>query len=354
MRILQICPRYYPQFGGVEEHVRNISERLAKKHEVVVATTDPLGYLPREDFVEGVKVLRYKCFAPNEAYYFSRQLWKYLVSNSNNFDLLHAHAYGAFPALYAALAKNNAKLFFTPHYHAVAHSCFSKMLHVPYNLVGRKIFEKADKVICVSNYEKNIVLRSFKIDAGKIVRIPNGLNLKEFTGLKKPAKTHRTILCVGRLEKYKGINHIIKIMPKLSNDITFEVVGSGPYKKHLLDLAKKLGVENRVAFFQNLARSELIQRYAAADLYLQLSEAEAFGISVLEALATGVPCIVRVTSALSEWVDNRNCFGITDPTDTDRLVALINAVIGKKTEEVDREYDWDLIAAKLSVLYESC
>jgi hypothetical protein len=46
MKILQVCPKYFPSIGGVEEHVKNISERLAKKHEVTVFTCDPLGKLP--------------------------------------------------------------------------------------------------------------------------------------------------------------------------------------------------------------------------------------------------------------------------------------------------------------------
>jgi hypothetical protein len=45
MRLLQVCQRYSPYIGGIEEHARNISERLAKNHEVTIATTDPSGVL---------------------------------------------------------------------------------------------------------------------------------------------------------------------------------------------------------------------------------------------------------------------------------------------------------------------
>jgi len=43
MRILQVSPRYYPTIGGIEEHVRNIGERLAREHEVTVFACDPWG-----------------------------------------------------------------------------------------------------------------------------------------------------------------------------------------------------------------------------------------------------------------------------------------------------------------------
>jgi len=46
MKILQVSPGYFPAVGGVEEHVRNISERLAREHEVTVFATDPSGKLP--------------------------------------------------------------------------------------------------------------------------------------------------------------------------------------------------------------------------------------------------------------------------------------------------------------------
>jgi len=117
MRILQICPRYYPDIGGVEEHVKNISERLAKKHDVTVFTTDPSRKLPKQETINGVKIRRFKSWAPNEAYYFSRELKKCLMEDSYSFDIMHAHSYHAFPALYAAQAKGSNKLVFTPHYH---------------------------------------------------------------------------------------------------------------------------------------------------------------------------------------------------------------------------------------------
>ena len=48
MRILQVCLGYFPAIGEVEQHVRNISERLAREHEVTVFAADPSGRLPKE------------------------------------------------------------------------------------------------------------------------------------------------------------------------------------------------------------------------------------------------------------------------------------------------------------------
>jgi glycosyltransferase involved in cell wall biosynthesis len=353
MKILQVCPRYYPSIGGVEEHVRNINERLSKKYDVSVFATDPSGKLPKQEVINGVYVRRFKSWAPNEAYYFSRELKKYLMKNSDSYDIVHAHSYHAFPALYAAQAKSRNKLVFTPHYHGTGHTFFRSLLHVPYKFLGKKIFEKADEIICVSNYEKNLVMKHFQVDEKKVVVIPNGINLEEFRGLKKRSKNCRVILYVGRLERYKGVQYLIRALPRFDDDIILEIVGKGPYKKSLVKLVRKLGVENKVQFFQDLPRNELLQKYAGADLFVLLSKHEAYGISVAEALASGTPCIVSYTSALKEWVDNENCFGINSAINLDELVNLVNYVIGRSVRGL-KLLDWDEITGKLIKLYECC
>ncbi len=67
MNILQVCPRYFPDIGGVETHVQEISERLVRQgHHVEVVCTDPRGVHPSQDCINGVHVRRFRSFAPNE------------------------------------------------------------------------------------------------------------------------------------------------------------------------------------------------------------------------------------------------------------------------------------------------
>lgn len=332
MKIAQICPRYHPYIGGIETHVREISERLVKKDfEVDVLTTDPLGELPKEEVINGIRIRRFKSWAPSEAYYFSRDLRMYLMENSEEYDIVHAHSYHALPALYASQAKGRNRLIFTPHYHGKGHTLFRNILHIPYKYMAKLIFEKAEYIICVSNFEKELVMKKFRVDDRKIVVVPNGINLNEFEGLKKKRNDdYETILFVGRLEKYKGIDYLIESLTKLDKDIHLEIVGKGPYRQFLLKLVNKLGVADRVIFYQDLSREELLQKYADADLFVLLSKYEAFGICVAEALASGTPCIVANTSALSEWIDDKNCYGIEYPIVIDELVHIISKVMGKR------------------------
>lgn len=353
MRIVQVCPRYHPYIGGVETHVKEISERLADRgFNVEVLTTDPLGYLPKEEVIGNIKVKRFRSWAPREAYYFSKELKKYLLINSKYYDIMHAHSYHAFPALYAAQSKSKNKLVFTPHYHGKGHTFFRMLLHIPYKYVAKGIFEKADYVVCVSNYEKSLVVKKFRVNEGKTMVVPNGVSLKEFNCLKKGEKDNsRIILYVGRLEKYKGVDYLIRSLPKLDRSVHLEIVGKGPHKKALLKLTNRLGVTDRVRFHQDLPRENLLQKYAEADLFVSLSRHEAFGISVAEALASGAPCIVANTPALREWVDNENCFGIDYPLSIDRLVGLINKAVGGKVDRV-KLLDWDEAVERLIRIYD--
>jgi glycosyltransferase involved in cell wall biosynthesis len=351
LKILQVCPRYYPDIGGVEEHVRNISERLSKKYDVSVFTTDPSGKLPKQEIINGVKIKRFKSWAPNEAYYFSKELKEYLMKNSDSFDVVHAHSYHAFPALYAAYAKKNNRLVFTLHYFGKGSTTFRAFLHVPYKLLARKLFQKADAVISTSNYEKNLVHNDFGINLAEITTIPHGLTLKDFTVLSKSQNHCRTILYVGRLVKFKGVDYAIKALPYLDQDIRLEIIGSGPHYPNLLKLASRLGVKDRVLFLGgSLSRQEILQKYADADLFVILSKHECFGICVAEALASGTACIVANTSALTEWIDNKNCFGVNYPISVEALVASINRTIGKHAERA-KLFDWDDVVDKIINVY---
>lgn len=91
MKIIQVCPRFFPDIGGIETHVYEISKRLAKDNDVYVYTTDPTGKLPKQEMIEGVNVLRFKSFAPNEAYFFSPLM--YFALKKQSCDILHVHSF---------------------------------------------------------------------------------------------------------------------------------------------------------------------------------------------------------------------------------------------------------------------
>jgi glycosyltransferase involved in cell wall biosynthesis len=194
-----------------------------------------------------------------------------------------------------------------------------------------RIFDKADRIICVSRYEKaRLASGRAGFDERKVVMIPNGIDIEEFKTSKAVTPSgDKRILYVGRLEKYKGIDWAIRVLPKLPDYIKLDIVGRGPYRKPLAKLVRSLGLQERVTFFEDLERSKLLLKYAEASLLVLLSTHEAFGIVVAEALAAGTPSIVAMGSALEDWVDNESCFGINYPIRIEELAKLIEKVIGK-------------------------
>jgi glycosyltransferase involved in cell wall biosynthesis len=159
-----------------------------------------------------------------------------------------------------------------------------------------------------------------------------------------------TILYVARLEKFKGVQYAIRALPLLDEKIHLEIVGKGPYKDELLRLSENLKVTHRVHFFQDLERDVLVKKYFNADLFLLLSKYEGFGIVVAEALASGTPCIVANRSALTQWVDDKNCFGIDYPVNIESLASLIKKNIGQTVGKVDL-WNWDDVTKGLEQIY---
>jgi glycosyltransferase involved in cell wall biosynthesis len=346
MRIAQVCPRYSPYIGGIETHVEELSKRLARKgHEVTILTTDPSGKLPRAGMAGGIKVLRFPAFAPGDAYYLSFGLRSYL-KECRGFDIVHAHGYHAFPAYYAAAA-GAPRLIFTPHYHGHGHTPFRDLLLKPYALLGKRIFERADRVICVSNFEKGLVCRDFKCD-GKAVVIPNGVNKAEFKGVEPYPKGLKVVLYVGRLEEYKGVQYAIRALPFLPWH-RLHVIGKGPYGDALVKEAVAAGVREKVAFMAEQAREELLRWYATADVFVMLSKFEAYGITVAEALTAGVPCIVANGSALAEFAGD-SCRAVDLPINGEELAGYITAA---QFNGMPRNVlDWDEVVERVEKIYE--
>lgn len=109
----------------------------------------------------------------------------------------------------------------------------------PYQIIGSYIFKKAEKIVCVSKYEMKRIKKDFQVPYDKLTYIPNGLNLNEFKDVRSFERNCKTILYVGRLEKYKGIQYIIEVLPKLQ-EYRLEIIGTGSYKKQLQEQARKL------------------------------------------------------------------------------------------------------------------
>lgn len=365
MKIAQVVGRYYPCVGGVETHVKEISERLVKKaFEVEVLTTDPSGKLPREEVINDVKIKRFRSWAPDGAYYFSRGLKRHLLNNSDDYDIIHAHSYHSFPALYATRAKASNIFVFTPHYLGKSPNFFRNLLHTPYKFVGKEIFKKADKVICVSEYEKKLVINNFKVEDERISVIPNGVNRDELSKFKwSPDFSVPKITYAGRLERrQKNVDKLIRsfelLLREYGVNAELVIIGCGPYEHEMKRLIKKLGLQNRVTLRRWLPRRQFIEELASSNVFVTPSQHECYCIAVAEAIVLGVPTVVSNSTALSWYVKKGWAFGINPPITPQRIASAIDKVLTTPQRETYDSFDeilsWDDVVAELiEQIYES-
>jgi len=145
----------------------------------VYATNRGLKY-PRYELENGVKVERFNCYAPGEAYYLSLEMLMRL--RKVRFDVVHAHGYHAFPLHFSVLAECN-RFVATPHFHGVGHSSFRNSLIRLARPFGRRTLEKADRIVAVSEYEKSLICQQFGFDSSRVTVVPNGVDFSEFLQL---------------------------------------------------------------------------------------------------------------------------------------------------------------------------
>jgi rhamnosyl/mannosyltransferase len=196
------------------------------------------------------------------------------------------------------------------------------------------VLRRADAVITTSpNY-----LKSSKILARHLERccvIPLGIRIEDFgrpdpVGVAEIQKQfgESIVLCVGRLVYYKGLEYLIRAMAQVQGQLL--IVGKGPLRAFLIELAERLGVRDRVHFLGKLDHRALVQCYHAAKVFVfpSVARSEAFGIVQVEAMAAGLPVINTNLQSGVPFVSLHNQTGITvTPADADALAAAINVLL---------------------------
>lgn len=114
-----------------------------------------------------------------------------------------------------------------------------------------------------------------------------------------------TVLFVGRLRKYKGVDGVLRALPHVLARVPgarLEVIGDGPYQKDLRRTARRLGVEHAVEFLGFLPRAEKVRRLQEAWVLVQPSPKEGWGLTVVEAGACGTPVVAANSPGLRDSV----------------------------------------------------
>ena len=173
-----------------------------------------------------------------------------------------------------------------------------------------------------------------------------------------------TIIYTGRLAPEKHIDVIIRavaIVKKIIPDITLAITGLGNAEKSLRSLAQKLGIAGNVKFLGFVENSILPLVYKASDVFAVMSTAESQCLSLMQAMATGLPSVGADWRALPEYIDKKS--GIIVPVGD--YTALSEAILkilsdrnlasefGAGGIKVAAQCDPDAVAQKWEEIYQS-
>lgn len=299
MRIAMVSPGYPPAPGGVETVVAQTARALARAGVLVeVLAQEPRRDLPAVRVEDGVVVRR---FRSNRAgtYRVSPGLYRYLARHHGGFDVVHGHSYHALTGVAAGLAlragRRRTPYVVTPHYHGTGHTVVRAALHRAYAPLGRAAMEASHAVVCVSRPEADLVSAHFPKAAGKISVIPNAVDRAVLRSALPLEGQPPTILSVGRLEPYKRVDRLIAAFAALADRGSpgqLVVIGAGPDRSRLEELARRSGHAGRVRFLGRVDDGELRRWLRTAAVLCSLSEHEAYGLAPAEALVAGARVVL--------------------------------------------------------------
>lgn len=363
----------YPTFGGSGVVATELGLALAKKgHEVHFITYDQpvrLGSARENIYYHEVTVSDYPLFkyAPYELVLTSKLVD---VVKYHSLDILHVH-YAIPHASAAYMARSILR---------------SQGIEVPYittlhgtdiTLLGRdKSFEpvitfaieQSDAVTAVSQNLKAATHRFFPITR-EVEVIHNFIDISRYQGFfdaqlreSYAPKGERLMVHVSNFREVKRVDDIVRAFSivRKTMPVKLLLVGDGPERHKIQSLCIELGTCTDVVMLGKLKKPEQIM--AISDLYIQASEHESFGLSILEGMACGIPAVATKVGGVPEVLDHGDSGLLSPFNDPEALAA--NAITILQDEETlmaykqralarAKDFDTSAILPKYERLYES-
>jgi glycosyltransferase involved in cell wall biosynthesis len=379
LRILMIIVIFYPYTGGAEKQAQKLASELVKRGtDVTVITgrwnnnlkkieefngfkiirnftnfdfrkrekinTDKSffysGELDKKSKLKSAKIILRKIFVRLSVYIYQASLFFFLISQRKNYDVIHAHQV-LYPAFISTLC---ARILKKPVIAKVGSSGFNSDINqikrFPEGKMQlRYILKNINRIICTSK----IMIEEFVkegADKDKIVLIRNGVNVVYFN---RSYNSCETLVTMGRFIKSKNINFLItafsKVIKTTAKKLKLILIGDGPEKDNIVNLIKKLGLENNIILTGMVSNPEDFLK--ESDLFVFPSLIEGLSNSLIEAMSLKLPCMVSNISGNIEVLgENDSGYAIKEgefkisecgiffnPSDTGGLINAINYVM---------------------------
>jgi glycosyltransferase involved in cell wall biosynthesis len=360
VRVLHIGKFYPPVRGGMETHLQDLCRSTAPFVDVDVI----VGHTQRRtehDRDGDIRVHRIGTLATMA----SASICPTMVSAIRNTpaDIAHLHSPNPTAVLSYLASGHRARLVVTHHSDIIR----QRVLKLAYEPWLRQLMSRADAIISFSpNYiaSSNILSRH----RDKCYMIPHGIDARRFQTPDPQAVTdindrygYRIVLGVGRLVYYKGFEYLIRAVA--GTNATLLIIGTGPLRDQLQQLARVLGTADQVHFLGDVP--DVTPYYHAARIFALASTArsEAFGIVQLEAMACGTPVINTQLESGVPFVSLDTVTGMTvPPADVSSLRQSIQRLLRDDTlhqqfaqaarERVEHLFSLEKMASRTLELYE--
>ena len=229
------------------------------------------------------------------------------IARANDFDVIHAHDWMAYPA--GILAKEATGKPLVCHVHATEADRSGSHMNDEIAHIEWEGMQRADKVVAVSHFTKNLIMRVYQVPEEKIVVVHNAVSRKDAGHIyhaEKP-KGEKQVLFMGRVTFQKGPDYFVeaaRLVLQVMPNVRFVMAGAGDMLLSMVTRVAKYRIGRRFTFTGFLKGDEVERMYAASDLYVMPSVSEPFGIAPLEAMVYDVPVLMSKQSGVSEVVNN--------------------------------------------------
>jgi len=381
VKILHVTPVFYPAkaFGGIVGVSYEITKILAKRgHEVTVYSTDANKGSRIEkkfDNISEVDVYYFRnlsnYLAWNNRLFLPLEMILAIKSNIKNFDVIHIHDYRT---LLSVVVSHYARKFGIPYilqpHGAISSNVSKRTFKKVFDLIfGKKILEHSSRVIALNKTEAEIC-ENLGVRRSNIVILPNGINLAGYKNLPKKGEfksryeiheKESIILYVGRIDKSKGIDLLVKVFANILKRIDnakLVIIGiDDGYLSILKDMINSLKIEDKVIFTGFVPEKEKLAAYVDADVFVTPTF-YGFPLTFLEAMACGVPIVTTNKGDYIEGINNEIGF-VVNYNEKELKNAILKILTNDKLREnfkrncreKIKRHDWSIITAKMERIY---
>ncbi|MFI7446553.1 glycosyltransferase [Nonomuraea sp. NPDC049714] len=225
-----------------------------------------------------------------------------------------------------------------------------------------RVFHRAEIVTAPTPRAVGL-MREHGLIGGAVLPVSCGLDLHRFA---QPTAANRgeglRVLFVGRLDAEKNVDQLLRALPLLPArlPVTAEIVGDGSRRRDLEDLARALGVADRVTFHGLVSDQEVLDAYARCDVFCMPGTAELQSLATMEAMAAGKPVVAADATALPHLVHPGHNGLLFPPGDVPALAAALGSILddpegrarmGQASREIVARHDIGLTLDTFETVY---